>query len=281
MVVVLAGNAAAVVLGIEVAGVDRQGPVTQGLGVLQAVETLLIDVLQLRLPEPDAGAVAVEGVVGAGVVEAVAGEAGEPRGVDRVVDQRVHLLVVGGVAQARGTELAGVQGQAGQLLGDQHGALVGRRQQAQVAEHQHWQVGLQLADLQLGVGDLQLERRAQAAVFVRRLAVAMHRQQPGAGAVRAAVELDAEQADQVDADADGAGRVAGTGIEDEALRPFLCLGLLVGADDVGEVAAEVVVARLQRGAGAFDEACLVGRQIRRQAEGQAAAEGAGEAVGMV
>ncbi|MNN82806.1 hypothetical protein D3C81_1997810 [compost metagenome] len=50
VVVVLAGNAAAVVLGIEVAGVDRQGPVTQGLGVLQAVETLLVDVFQLRLP---------------------------------------------------------------------------------------------------------------------------------------------------------------------------------------------------------------------------------------
>ncbi|MCY1302592.1 hypothetical protein D9M70_522570 [compost metagenome] len=103
---------------------------------------------------------------------------------------------------------------------------------------------MQLADLQLGVRHLQLERRAQAAVFVRSFTIAMHRQQSGAGAVRAAVELDAEQADQVDTDADCARGVAGTGVEDEALRPFLGLGLLVGPDYVGEVAAEVVVARL-------------------------------------
>ena len=50
MVVIVAGKLAPLLAGLEIAGIHTQGPVTQGLGVLQAVEPLLVDVLQLRLP---------------------------------------------------------------------------------------------------------------------------------------------------------------------------------------------------------------------------------------
>ncbi|MNC33060.1 hypothetical protein D3C75_814410 [compost metagenome] len=67
-----AGQLVAVLAGVEVAEVGAQGPGAERLAVLEAEEALLVDVLQLRVPGADAGAVGVEGVVGAGIVEAVA-----------------------------------------------------------------------------------------------------------------------------------------------------------------------------------------------------------------
>ncbi|MOA50962.1 hypothetical protein D3C78_1740460 [compost metagenome] len=55
--------------------------------------------------------------------------------------------------------------------------------------------------------------------------------------------------------------------------------MLVGADDVGEVAAKVVVAQLKVGRRAFDEAGFFGQQWRGQAQRQAAAEGAADCMG--
>ncbi|AMO75786.1 hypothetical protein PcP3B5_23450 [Pseudomonas citronellolis] len=157
--------------------------------------------------------------------------------------------------------MPGLQGQPGDFAGGQRGALVAGRQQADVAEHQHRQVGLQLADFQLGLGELHLAGHAQAAVVVRRAAVAAHRQQAAVGALGAAVQLQAQYADGVQAEADGPRGVAGTEVEDEALGPLLRFGLPVGPDDVGEVAAEVVVACLQGGAGTFDQPFGRGRRL--------------------
>ncbi|MNE13450.1 hypothetical protein D3C80_1062830 [compost metagenome] len=271
MVVIVTGNLAPVLAGIEVAGIDPQGPVPQRLGVLEAVEALLVDILQLRLPHTDAGTVVVEGIVGANVVEAVTGKARQPRRVDRVVDQRVHLLAVGRVAQAGGAELAGAQGQPGELARLQHRALVCRRQQAQIAEQQHRQVGHQLAHLQLGLRHLELDRRTQAAVFVRRLAAVQAGQQPGPGMFRAAVELETQQAGNIHTHAKGALGITGAGIEDKPLRPFLGARLGAGALDIGIVAAEEVIARLQRGAGTFDETGLFCRGLCTQSGGNTTA----------
>ncbi|MNF99887.1 hypothetical protein D3C84_828050 [compost metagenome] len=113
---------------------------------------------------------------------------------------------------------------------------------------------MQLADLQLGLRQAHLAGHAQAAVVIGGLAILLHRQQAGVDPVGAAVQLDAEGADGVDAEAHRTWRVAGLEVEDEALGPFLGPGLLVRPDDVGEVAAEVVVAQLQGGGGILDEA---------------------------
>ncbi|MNP11364.1 hypothetical protein D3C76_1035470 [compost metagenome] len=85
----------------------------------------------------------------------------------------------------------------------------------------------------------------------------MGRQQAGAGAVRAGIQLEAEHAQRVEADADGAGGVAGLEVEDEALCPFLALGL---AGAVAEVAVEIDVLGLQGGAAVFDEAGGLGER---------------------
>ncbi|MNP03889.1 hypothetical protein D3C76_957870 [compost metagenome] len=83
----------------------------------------------------------------------------------------------------------------------------------------------------------------------------MHRQQLGAGGAAAAIELDAVQAEHVHADADGARGEAGSGVEDEALGPFLGLALGAVAD---EVAVQVEVAQVEVGLGVFEETAVGG-----------------------
>ncbi|MNL10227.1 hypothetical protein D3C87_1310230 [compost metagenome] len=147
-----------------------------------------------------------------------------------------------------------LQRQAIDLVGGDACALITRWQQANIAECQHWQIGLQLTDFQLGFGVAHLQRAFQTTVVVRRAAVVLHRQQTRVGPVRSAVELEAEQADDVHPKPDGALGVSGLHVEYETLGPLFSLRLLVGADDVGIVAAEVVIARLQRRGGVFDKA---------------------------
>ncbi|MNP45564.1 hypothetical protein D3C76_1394950 [compost metagenome] len=78
MVVVTACDLPAILLGIEVAGIHPQGPVTQRFGVLEAVEPLLVDVFQLRLPYADLGTVVVERIVRADIIETITGESRQP-----------------------------------------------------------------------------------------------------------------------------------------------------------------------------------------------------------
>ena len=59
------------------------------------------------------------------------------------------------------------------------------------------------------VFDSQLRRHAQSRVVVRCASVGVAWQQSGAGTIRAAVELQAELADQLDAEAQGALGIAG------------------------------------------------------------------------
>ncbi|MNP41174.1 hypothetical protein D3C76_1348620 [compost metagenome] len=87
--------------------------------------------------------------------------------------------------------------------------------------------------------------------------------------LRAAVELETEQTDDVDTHADHARGIAGGGIEDEALGPLLGTRLGTRAFDIGIVTTEKVIARLQRSAGARDETWLFGRRLGAQGGGDA------------
>lgn len=74
----------------------------------------------------------------------------------------------------------------------------------------------------------------------------------------ATVELDRIQAQHVHAETDGALGEAGTGIQNEALRPFFGLALWVGR--VNEVTVDVEVAQVEGGLGVFQETALVGSE---------------------
>ncbi|MCY1451801.1 hypothetical protein D9M71_686860 [compost metagenome] len=94
----------------------------------------------------------------------------------------------------------------------------------------------------------------------------MGRQQAGVGAVGAGVELDAKHAQRVQAKAHGAIGVARLEIEDEALGPFIALGLL-RAGAVAEVAVEVHVAGFEGGRAVFEEGGLAHRGDTGKREG--------------
>ncbi|MNG05966.1 hypothetical protein D3C84_891840 [compost metagenome] len=90
----------------------------------QLDELLLVDVLQLGIPQAHQGAVAVEAVLAADEVEAVGGEGG-PAVHGHVFHARV-------IAWAVAAELAAIKGQAVDFLGGHLAALEGLRQRAAV-----------------------------------------------------------------------------------------------------------------------------------------------------
>lgn len=75
-------------------------------------------------------------------------------------------------------------------------------------------------------------------------------QQLGAGRSLAAIQLQAVETEDIEAEADAALGEAGAGVEDEALRPLLGLALAGIAD---EVAVQVEIARGEAGLGIFEE----------------------------
>ncbi|MNY54656.1 hypothetical protein D3C86_1905520 [compost metagenome] len=100
----------------------------------------------------------------------------------------------------------------------------------------------------------------------------MGRQQAGAGAVGAGIELDAEHAQGIDAKTDHALGVARFQVEHEALGPFVALGLLrTGA--IAKVAVEVHVAGFEGGAAVFEKSGLGER--RKTGKGGGAGERGG------
>ncbi|MCY1463856.1 hypothetical protein D9M71_818090 [compost metagenome] len=82
--------------GGEVTEVGAQGPVAQGLAVLQAHEALLIDIFEAPVPEAGGGAIGVEAVVATGIVEGIA----VGLALGQVAEHGDHFLVAGFVAQA-------------------------------------------------------------------------------------------------------------------------------------------------------------------------------------
>ncbi len=217
----------------------------------QAEVVLLVDAVQPAV-EVAGAELGRPGVACAGEEEFVAAGLAAELDVAAAAVEGGHFLVIGGVALVDAVELAEVQGQAVDLLALQPGAAIGLRQQAAVVAHHHRQDGLQGADVQGGGGQFGLGRHTGGAVVVLGTVggVAVALQDAGADAVGAGVELHAEQADGVHAEADRAVGVAGFHFQHEALGPFLGLGL-AGAGT--EITVHVEVAQVDAGLAVFDE----------------------------
>lgn len=227
--------------------------------MLQLQVLLAVDVLQLGVPQAEQGAFAVEAIFATDEIETV-GSGGWP------AEQR-HVLHACVVARAVAAQLAGVEGQAGDLAGAELAAAEGLRQRAAIVGTEDRQHRHPFAELQFGIRHAQPAGHRQASEVVGRAAVAVGRQQLGAGRSLAAIQLQAVQAEDIEAEADAALGEAGAGVEDEALRPFLGL-VLAGVAD--EVAVQVEVARGEADLGVFEETSLgVDRQAGAEAEGRA------------
>ena len=158
---------------------------------------------------------------------------------------------MGVVAFGGAVDLGVGEGQVVQFLRGQHAALEGLRQDAPGAGSDGRVLEQLGADLQLGLRQANLAGDAEFAVLVGHPAVVAYRQQTGTAATGRGVELEAEHADGIAAEAQGAQGVAGAEIEDETLGPFLALG------DPGifaEVAVEVEILGLQGGLAVVQEA---------------------------
>lgn len=151
-----------------------------------------------------------------------------------------RLLALGEVAclEVEPFEFAALQLEAGR----------GLREQAAAASGEDRGGRLHLAPLQHGLGDAHLHGAAGAAVVIARLAVVHHRQVAGAGLVGGAVELQAQVAEGIDAEAHGALSEAGFVGGEEALGPIDAITPTFLA-----VTVEIVVAEQQVQAAVFDE----------------------------
>ncbi|MNE29337.1 hypothetical protein D3C80_1228130 [compost metagenome] len=246
-VVDLAGVGGAAVVAEHHAQVGAQGAGAQRLLGEQAEVVLAVDVVEVG-EEVAAGQRLAELVVETGEIEVVAAHAAGKAPVLAVEEQ---VLGVGRGAVDHLVQTSADEGQAVDFLRGEQTALEHLWQQAAVAGLDHWQLGDVRAVAQLGGGDLDLGGQAQAAELVRGAAIVLHRQQVGAGAALARVELDAEHAQGVEADADAAVCVAGLEVKEETLAPLLALVL---PRAFAEVAIQVDVGGGQGGAAVLDEA---------------------------
>ncbi|MNZ74955.1 hypothetical protein D3C78_934210 [compost metagenome] len=223
---------------------------------------LTVDVIELG-PVVAAGDLVSELVVQAGHVEMVAGDGAEKAAV-LVVEG--DILVVGTVAVTGFFQAPAGEGQVLDFARGQQAALEGLRQDAPVVGLQGRQFRDQGTDLQFGLGEFHLAGQAELGILVGGAAIVVGRQQAGAGAVGAGVELDTEHPQGIEAKAYGTVGVARLEVEHEALGPFVTLGLL-GAGAVAKVAIEVHVTGFEARLAVIEEGGLAQRGDAGKGEG--------------
>ncbi len=176
-------------------------------------------------------------------------------------------MVCFGFRAQRG-EATDVQFEPFDFAAGQQGAACGFRQQASVIGRENRQCDELSAVLEYGVGQAELDGRSSLGIVVLRPALAVAWEDIGPCAIGTAVELDAQQADGVDTDTDGALSEAGLEGADETMAPgfaiaLAVLGLIATGAEVTEVTVHVQVTVEDGQAAAFDEAFrfgLAGRQ---------------------
>ncbi|MDT4841879.1 hypothetical protein FQZ97_757550 [compost metagenome] len=261
--------AAAIVDRARIAQVRLEAPSLaqrQLLDEIQAV--LLVDTVQPTVVVARAQ-VRTPLVAAAGEGEFVAGLGLAQHDVALAAVEHRHFLVIRGVALVDPVQAAEVEAEVVDFVAGQPGAAKGLRQQAAVVAHQHRQQRLQGAELEGALRGAQLGGQALLGVFVLGAigCFAVGFEQAGAGAVRAGVELQTEQADGVHADTDGAFGITGLQAQDKALGPFL--GFVAGGCGVAEIAVEVEIASIQAGLAVVDKGRAGGRA---QADGDTGGE---------
>ncbi|MNP07554.1 hypothetical protein D3C76_995810 [compost metagenome] len=228
----------------------------------QVQVVLRIEVFQLAVVVAG-GEVVVPLVAEAGVVELVRGGAAGELDVALATVGDGHVLVVLGVALVHLGQVTGIDGQAADFQRVQRAAAEGLRQGTGIVGHDDRQFRRQGAYFQHALRDAQFAGDAEVAKAVLSAAgLAVAKQQTGAAAVGAGVELQAQAGQRIHAHADEAVGEAGFVFEDEALGPLFLLGLarhrVVG---LAEVAVVVVVAQLDAGLAVLEELSLrQGRQ---------------------
>ncbi|MNZ73454.1 hypothetical protein D3C78_918650 [compost metagenome] len=186
-----------------------------------------------------------------------------------------HLIVVAGVTAFNGFDLTTDQRQVLDLGGSDLATLPGLRQQTTIVGHDHRVFRLQGAQLQFGLGNLGFGRQAQAGEIINCLAVGFAREnraavrgRRGAVGTAARIQLDAQQADRIDTETDGALGVTGDETQIEALAPLF---IFVGTGTVAVVGVDIEVTQPQRCLAVFDETrgvCLLGQYPDGHSHGQ-------------
>ncbi|MDT4859905.1 hypothetical protein FQZ97_944360 [compost metagenome] len=132
------------------------------------------------------------------------------------------------------------------------------------------------ADREYRLAQSRLGRGAEEAELVGHLAVALHLQGAGTAGAAPGIELDAQQAQAVDAQSQGAFGEAGGVAQHEALGPFLGLGpgLALEARDIRLVGVAVVAVHVEvagfQAQLAVSEEVGTGRQRQQAEEGEGA-----------
>lgn len=229
-----------------------------GVVVVIGLVEVEVDVERLTLAqrrgEIEVGVVLLVHVLDIGVVQGGAEVVGEGVAATHHIDVLQAVGVTGGVAHGavRG-EAAGVQFEPLHLVAGDQGAGERLGQQAAVVMGEHGQRRELVAVANHRIGDAQLHRRASLGQVIDRAAVAVGIEEGAVVATPTAVELDAQQAEGIDTDTDGALGKAGLEGGDEALTPHLGIGGIVL-----EVAVEVRIAQQQLEAAVGNETIGLG-----------------------
>ena len=241
----------AIILVNEVTKIGPQHPVADRLLVQQIEIALLVDIFQLRMPQPHLGALLIETVLGTRVIEAVGGYPRRSPGR--------KILHIRRVAQADRSVLTRLQPQPFDLFGDQHGTAESLRQQAAIVVAQQRNIRQQLTELQLRSGKARFRRNPGTAEIVSGATVIVYRQQFRTAGQPAAVQLDPEHGYPLQTKAHRPRGVARVELENKTLRPLIHLAF--SGARITEVTVEIVIAQQQVGARPFKETLLL-RQCR-------------------
>ena len=268
----------AVVGAIEVTQVRLQNARADCPVVGQTQEVLLVEVFQVAVVVLG-GQVFGELVVTTSVVELVGELACAVVGAAVGTANR-QVFVVAGVTTFGLFDLTSNQGQILDVVGSDLATLEGLRQQTTIVGHDNWQLRLQGAQLQLGLGDLDLAGYTQAGEIVDGLvAIAWEYSTARKRTVvvpvfrAAGIQANAVQANSVNTELHRTLGVARDETQVKTLAPlrvFAVAGSRVSA--IAVISVDVEVTRTQCGVAVFDEtgsACLLSdyAQSYRQCQG--------------
>ncbi len=243
--------AAAGVAAVGMTQVQRQCAVAERLAVVEHQIVLTVDRLQLAVVVAELARVA-DSPGGAGKVEGIAVLFAGNYYVACSALHRAHVLVIGGITQVDRVEAAQLQLQTVAALSLQPAAAKALRQQAAVVMHGDRQGRNQSAEAQNVFIQPEFGGQPQLAVFVHRAVfTGIALENTGAGAIRAGVQLDAQQADGVQTEAQTTFGVTGLPIGAHALGPFI--GLALGCIALAKVAVEVEIAQLDAALGVINK----------------------------